>query len=238
MNPSFTPRSTSRPTQSEPAVPHHKPAGAQPSLWSRVKPALHTAIRVVVRSLIALSAWTVRYIRRLSRRQRWQHAGVLLGVLICVFAFIIISSRRPAGTAQNPTTTHSTTELPKETPGFDTLLPAGKTAEDFGGWTRVSPSDRNPVYAYADTVGGVSISVSQQPIPDSFKSDLAGSVEQLSESYSASRTFQAGSIMVHIGKSAKGPQSLIFTKGDLLVLIKSASTISDDDWKTYIASLR
>lgn len=233
----FTPRTLSRPAPRSEATKPAATAAPSKSLWHVWKPRLVTFAKWTIRRLTRLRSWLVRYARGLSRTQRLQHAGIVFGLIACVFIFNQIFTRHSSTT---PTTqpTESGAPLPKETPTFTTMLPSGKSPEDLGGWRRVSPSDRNPVYAYPDTVAGVSIIVSEQPIPDNFKADLTGSIEKLSDGYSAGRTFDVDGTLVHIGKSAKGPQSLIFTKRDLLILIKSSSTIPDDQWKTYIKSLR
>ena len=51
--------------------------------------------------------------------------------------------------------------LEKGTPSYDTLLPENKSIDQLGGWTRISPPDRNPVYAYTDQIGSTKIIVSQ-----------------------------------------------------------------------------
>lgn len=130
-----------------------------------------------------------------------------------------------------------TGELTKETPTFKTILPAGTTIEEFGGWTRVSPKDRAAAYGYADTLAKTPIIVSQQELPDELKDDVEGQVNTLAEGYRATRIVKAGPTTIHIGTSAKGPQSVIFTKNSLLVLIKSSAKISDADWSAYVSSL-
>ena len=128
--------------------------------------------------------------------------------------------------------------LEKGTPNYNTLVPAGKNIKELGGWTRVSPPDHNPVYAYADKIGGVSLTVSEQPLPDTFKKDTDSAVESLSKDYGASRYITAGKVTVYIGTSAKGPQSIIFVKKNTLILIKSSTALNDEQWTGYIESMR
>lgn len=120
---------------------------------------------------------------------------------------------------------------------YQTILPSGKTITNLGGWQRVSPPESDPVYAYTDTIKGVSVSVSQQPLPDSFKDDADTQVTDLAKKFNATAQIDSDGVIVYIGTSAKGPQSVIFTKNDLLILIKSQQKISDTDWANYIASL-
>lgn len=122
-------------------------------------------------------------------------------------------------------------------PTYDIVLPQRTTIETLGGWQRVSPAGSEPVFAYTDTVDSVAISVSQQPMPASFAGNVASHVKQLADSYSATTVVQAGGTDVYIGRSARGPQSVIFAKKDTLVLIKSQKTISQAEWIKYINNL-
>jgi len=122
--------------------------------------------------------------------------------------------------------------------GYTTILPEGRSIVQLGGWVRVSPKDSDPVYAYADSIGGIPISVSEQPLPESFKTNSVAKVSELAKSYNASATLAIGDTTIYIGTSAKGPQSVIFTKSNLLILIKSEKKIEDAAWSNYAASLQ
>jgi hypothetical protein len=122
-------------------------------------------------------------------------------------------------------------------PDFPTVLPSGKTIEQLGGWGRVSPPNRNPVYAYSDNIDGVKIAVSQQPLPENFKADPAGRVKQLAQSFSATDKVMAGDTTAYVGTSLDGPQSVILQKSGLLILMKSVAKLTDKQWSDYISSL-
>jgi hypothetical protein len=122
-------------------------------------------------------------------------------------------------------------------PSYDIVLPQRTSVDDLGGWQRVSPVESDPVFAYTDEIKEIAISVSQQPIPASFAGNVDARVKQLAESYSATTMIEAGGTSVYIGRSARGPQSVIFTKNNALVLIKSQKTISQDEWTRYINNL-
>lgn len=122
-------------------------------------------------------------------------------------------------------------------PTYDVVLPVRRTAEDLGGWRRTSPADSEPVYAYSDEIDDTGIIVSQQPIPDQHKGNVADWVEKVAKGFSATTVIEAGGTDVYIGRSARGPQSLIFTKNNVLILIKSQKTISQEAWVQYINSL-
>jgi hypothetical protein len=156
---------------------------------------------------------------------------VLVGVTLVAIALIGIGVAvlRPAAKDT------SQVSLVQET-GFQTILPAGRTIASLGGWERISPVNTAPVYAFADTIDEVTVSVSQQPLP--FSGAINEQVAQLASAYSATNAIDADNTKVYIGTSAKGPQSVIFTKKDLLVLIKSQAKIENDSWKRYISSLQ
>jgi len=123
-----------------------------------------------------------------------------------------------------------------EDTGFQTVLPSGKTIKDLGGWERISPLNTAPVFAYADTIDDISVSISQQPLP--FTGNVDEQVGQLAAAYSATNTIDASGTKVYVGTSAKGPQSTIFSKKDLLILIKSQAKINNESWTRYISSLQ
>lgn len=122
-------------------------------------------------------------------------------------------------------------------PSFQTILPAGRSITSLGGWHRVTPPGEDPVFAFSDTIGSVPISVSEQPLPDSFKRDIPSAVADLAKQYNATAKLKAGDTAVYVGTSSKGPQSTILTKHDLLILIKSKSQIDNSSWTEYVNSL-
>jgi hypothetical protein len=117
------------------------------------------------------------------------------------------------------------------------VLPKGKDISELGGWKRVSPPNTDPVFAYNDAIDGVPISVTQQPLPQSFKNDAVNQTAEVAKKFNATNKIDAGTIDVYVGTSAKGPQSVIFTKGKLLVLIKSEKKVKDTSWAAYAQAL-
>lgn len=125
----------------------------------------------------------------------------------------------------------------RNAPEYRTVLPDGKSAVELGGWTRISPPGKDPVFAYEDKINDVPISVSQQPLPETFRADIAGHIAELAKGYNATTKISAGDTTVYIGTSSKGPQSVILTKRNLLILIKSQKTIDNTAWEEYVKSL-
>jgi|GEM_PF-1332888 len=120
-------------------------------------------------------------------------------------------------------------------PEYAVLAPVGKTVQDLNGWIR---SDKNPLFVYIDKIGDIQINVSQQPIPEEFMPDVDTQVEKFAKAYKANSKITIGTTVVYIGSTVKGPQSVIFTKNDLLILIASSDKIENDQWIQYINSLQ
>jgi hypothetical protein len=156
---------------------------------------------------------------------------IVLIVAVCVTIGVLTLQRN---TSQYASTSGDTTEKPS----YETILPSNKNVDQLGGWTRISPPENDPVYAYTDSIGNVSINVSQQPLPAAFKNNLDTQVSELAKKFNATTKLEANDTTAYIGTSAKGPQSVIFAKNDLLILIKSEQKIDDSAWAKYIDSLR
>lgn len=143
-------------------------------------------------------------------------------VLVVIIIALVASSMQPA--------------QPTE-PDYQTVLPAEKSIEELGGWKLSSPPNNDPVFSYSDSLDQIAISVSQQPIPKSFEGDIDSKVAELAEQNNATTELTVDNLKVYIGSSAKGPQSVIFVKDELLVFIKSQERINNDSWSEYIRSL-
>lgn len=158
-----------------------------------------------------------------------KHKRTIIAAAVCSLAVVSILAIFPAiknytyGSAQRP--------------DYQTVAPYGKSAQELGGWKRVSPPDQDPVFAYTDTIDDVSISVSQQQLPESFLSDTEEQVAELAKKFNATTKIDAFGTTAYLGTSAKGPQSVILTKNDLLIMIKSKSRINNQSWAEYIQSL-
>lgn len=165
--------------------------------------------------------------------------SVVLGISYAGYQFSLRDNTPPILADSTINTSLNAPTLERGTPPYRTLAPKGKDIEaDLGGWARISPEGRDPVYAYADTLEGTSMAVSQQPIPDEFKSDVASHVDRLARDFGATEKITVDGITIHIGSTIEGPQSIIFSKDNLLILIKSTDRISNEQWSSYITSLR
>jgi hypothetical protein len=175
----------------------------------------------------------VLYVRRFKFKKKI--IIISSGILIAIVAGVVILSINQRNLT-NGANRGNTNEIVQDLE-YQTILPDGKSISELGGWKRVSPDKAAPVYAYADTIDGKSINVSEQPLPDSFIGDTDEQVADLAKKFNATTKIQAGDIKVYVGSSSRGPQSVIFTKNSLLILIKSQEKIDDAAWIRYIRSL-
>lgn len=123
-------------------------------------------------------------------------------------------------------------------PNFRAVLPASTSIEDLGGWQKLTPPNSDPFYVYIDEIDSILVNVSQQSLPSGFSSDVDTKVSEVAKGYNATSTLDANGTKVYIGNSAKGPQSVIFSKNGLLILIVSQQKIQDESWISYINSLK
>lgn len=162
----------------------------------------------------------------LGSNKRLKVVGVIaavVAVLVAVVIGIIALQPKPA---------------PLNAPPFDALLPANKSIEQLGGWNKLTPPNTDPAYVFSDAIGAISITVSQQVLPTSFTANPGQSLTDLAKAYSATEQIEVDGTKVYIGTSSKGPQSVLFVKNNLLVLIKSQARVTNDAWDTYIRLLR
>lgn len=104
---------------------------------------------------------------------------------------------------------------------------------------QVNPKGSDPAYTYIDRLLNNEIRVTQQRIPESFKTERASKLKELADSFQASSIIQIDGDTVYHGYSEKGrTQSLVFIKKDLLILIASPLKLNDDVWVGYITALK
>lgn len=158
-------------------------------------------------------------------------------ILIGITGYYVVRSFNQPATPPANLTKKSTTNSSSETPKYQTVSPKGKSVEELGGWRRVSPPKGEPVFAYTDAINNIPINVSQQPLPEAFKTGTDTQVAELAKKFNATTKIDADGTTVYIGTSAKGPQSAILAKSEVLILIKSQQKVEDASWIEYIKSL-
>lgn len=170
------------------------------------------------------------------KKVRFVVVGATLAVAVALGATGYILGGRDKAIPHTPTTNAPDTKK-VDGPEFSAVLPKGKTIEDLGGWVRVSPADKDPVFAFVDVVNDVQLNVSQQQLPENLRTNTAQKVEELAKGFAANEEINANGVVAYLGTSIRGPQSVIFVKNDLLILIKSSSQLANQQWIDYIGSL-
>lgn len=126
-------------------------------------------------------------------------------------------------------------ELPEATPLYDLLFPAGIDPSLYQVRLSSPPAQPDPAYTYLDRPieGGVVVQVTQQAEPDNFN------LAEAAEGFGLSSVIQIDGNNIYHGFSERGGiQSLIFTKENRIVSIRSPQKLSDDAWVNYILSLQ
>lgn len=164
----------------------------------------------------------------------------VIGVIVLMGALILVRHNNSQDTAVNGSVQGAVTGAIETniTPSFPVVTPNGSGVNDLGGFANIAPSGAPAVYAYTDTINGIKIKVSQQQLPDALRTDQANKLKELAEGFNAKTPLEVGDATAYIGASAKGAQSVVYIKGENLVLIASDDTIPNADWVTYIGSLR
>ena len=163
-----------------------------------------------------------------ATKKKLQKKAVIIGlavlVLLLISTFVIVHFNNASSLSEKP--------------HYKTVSPYGRSVSDFGGWKRVSPpEEESPIFSYRDAIESIAISVTQQELPEDFSENLDQKVADVAKAYGSTTVFDAKGTKVYIGTSAKGPQSVIFTKNDLLLFIMSEKTIEKESWVKYITSL-
>ena len=123
-------------------------------------------------------------------------------------------------------------------PNFSPVLPKGETIESLDDWQKLTSPNGDAFYVYIDTISGVTVNVSQQVLPGKFKNDLTNQMIETARAYNATTKLDAEGTTIYVGSSAEGPQSVLFSKNGLLVLMKSWASIPDAEWIAYVKSLQ
>jgi hypothetical protein len=211
-----------------------------------------SSVKKTIKNTVILWQWLNTFVdrcrvtfARLNKKIRYPLiacAAICIVITLCHHSFFVGSLTKPTptatGSSASPQTSKNYTKPISAKPVFAGILPSGKTIEQLGGWYLISPPNREPAYAFADMIGNIQIDISQQKLPKSFQNDTAEQIAQLASSFGANEKLTTSENTIYIGTSAKGPQSIIFTRNGLLVLIKSSETLTNNQWIDYVNNLR
>lgn len=119
-------------------------------------------------------------------------------------------------------------------PDFNTLKPT--TSDNQATETKYDATKK--VASYNDVLKDVPITVSQQPLPAKFVKDPTGEIANLAKEINANDKISTSDATAYAGISIKGPQTVVFTKNDLLVFILADKKIDQLAWADYIEKMQ
>jgi hypothetical protein len=164
-----------------------------------------------------------------------QIIGVSVASLVLVFGAtqLIFTGNNDNGTTGNTDVKGVTQKIDPE---FATIAPGGDITNTKSGAFNYDPAKK--VASFVDTIGDVQITVSQQQVPDSFKSDEVAALEKLAKDIYANEVVKDANIPAYVGTSIKGPQTTVLVKNSNLIFIQSEKGIELADWANYINTLK
>lgn len=157
-------------------------------------------------------------------------AAIAGAILIIVGLFIgakNLSKSQPVGVHE--------IEQRQAEPTFETLAPPVSQKTEKA----VAFDEEKKVASFNDKIGETGVTVSQQPLPDNFKSNAAEETEKLARSFKATRVITANDIRAYTGLSSEtGTQTVVFTKNGLLIFIHASQELNNDALARYIIDLK
>ncbi len=213
------------------SAPRHIPVASEPNRAQLARPSLNNTDTT--------NGAATQDNARFTRTRRFLVGKkVIIGIITVLIVIVAgtTSLTHKYNTEKNSASA-TASNRPVGNPEYQTVLPEGKSIDELGDWKRVSPPEGDPVFAYIDKIDDVTVSVSQQPIPKSLKGNAEEQIAELAKKFNATSRIDADGTKVYVGTSAKGPQSAILTKNNLLILIKSQEKINDISWAKYAKSL-
>ncbi len=169
--------------------------------------------------------------RALKHAPKWAYvSAALVAVPALVITWGAISHNSPKKQASVQGDTKSAV------PDFQTVTPNGDITDTTSQKIQYDPSKK--VASFTDKLNGYEITVSMQPIPANFKPNIGDNVKKVAEQFAANTVLQVDNGSAYLGTSAKGPQSLVGYRGDLLVFMKSETKIDNKAWTDYFNSLK
>jgi hypothetical protein len=182
----------------------------------------------------------IAHVKTATLKQKLIYAGVTTFALVFFVGGTILEQGGNSGSGDNGGQVQGDQSQSVElaiAPEFEILYPAARTKEDFAaGIAKISPPGAPATYAYVDNVNGSELQVSQQQLPDRFKSNQDQEFKEFAESFAANTKVDGDNLLAYVGLNAEGPQSVVMIKDDLLILIKTKKELPPEVWSQYLTS--
>lgn len=122
-------------------------------------------------------------------------------------------------------------------PDYQTIIPVNKTIEKLSERRSIKSPEGDTIFSFTDAIDNVRIDISEQLLPDSYKSDINAKVKMIAEGFYANDKITLDDTTAYMGTSSKGPQWVILSRNNLLIIIKSEKNIKISSWQNYIKNL-
>ncbi len=169
----------------------------------------------------------------LKSAPKWAYAVAALTVVPAFFITWGVVSHKPS--AKKPSDVKGA-QAAATLPDYPTISPNGDVTNTTS--QKITYDKEHKVSSFTDKINGFEVTVSMQPLPDNFKPAIADNVKKVAEQFSATTVLNVDNGAAYLGTSAKGPQSFVGYRGNLLVFMKSTEKIDNQAWADYFNSLK
>ena len=149
-------------------------------------------------------------------------------VILPATAFIIYSNFLNTSTISRPPEVKGASTTPK----FTALAPG--SSENL----QQRYDNKREVISSSHNLNGIDIILSQQVLPEAFKHNPQNNVSDTAKRFNATKEITAGDTIAYAGKSADGPQTIIFHKNNILVFIYSPIELDNQTIASFIEDLK
>ncbi len=94
------------------------------------------------------------------------------------------------------------------------------------------------ISSYQDTINGVNLTITQQALPEKFKSNTAEEIKAFATAQNFKDSLSVDNGVAYVGMSAFGPQSVVYQKDQTLIFIQSVKKIPNGTWIKYLNGLQ
>lgn len=120
-------------------------------------------------------------------------------------------------------------------PTFKTVLPNNSKETEP---SKLKYDAIKKVAQFTDKISLIDVTVSEQELPETFKSSPDDKVAELAKNINANEVINEANPKAYLGTSLKGPQTVLFHKKGLLIFISSTAAIEKSEWASYITKLQ
>ena len=94
------------------------------------------------------------------------------------------------------------------------------------------------ITSFQDTVNGINVTVTQQALPEEFKTNTADEIKNFATSQNFKDELSVDEGVAYIGLSVNGPQSVIYQRDQTLIFLQSIEKMSNSKWTNYLNKLQ